>query len=71
VEQAKTGVQRDDDWNTIRLEARSDKLRVFINGQLAAEHATLPERPKKGPIGLQLHDQFSVMMFRNLELTTY
>jgi len=71
VEQAKAGIQRDDEWNTLKLEARSDKLKVFINGQLVAEHATLPERPKRGPLGLQLHDQFSVMMFRNLTLKTY
>ncbi len=69
VAQAKTGVQRDDDWNTIKVEARADKLRVYINGQLASEHATLADRPKRGPIGLQLHDQFSVMMIRNLVLT--
>lgn len=71
VEQAKTGVQKDDDWNTIKVEGRSDRLRIFINGQLVAEHATLPDRPKQGPIGLQLHDQFSVMMIRNLKLTSF
>jgi hypothetical protein len=28
----------------------------------------LPDRPKSGPIGLQLHDRFSVAMFRNIRI---
>lgn len=72
VEKAKSeGVQKDNEWNTIRLEARAAHLRVFINGTLVAEHDTLPDRPKNGPLGLQLHDQFSVMMIRNLRLTLH
>jgi hypothetical protein len=69
VQQAPEGVQVNDDWNTMKIEARPAKLRIFINGKLVAEHDTLPERPKRGPLGLQLHDQFSVTMFRNLRLT--
>lgn len=69
VEKAKVGAQKDNEWNTIRVEARAAHLKVFINGTLVAEHDTLPDRPTKGPFGLQLHDQFSVMMMRNLRLT--
>jgi hypothetical protein len=41
---------------------------VTLNGQLVAEHAGDPQRPKAGPIGLQLHDQFSIIMFRNVRI---
>ena len=66
---APEGLQNDDDWNAIDIEARADKITVRINGKLAAEHAVMPERPKKGPIGLQLHDRNSLAMFRNIKIT--
>ena len=69
VAKAQTGAQLDNEWNAIAIEGRSDMLRVRINGKLVAETPTLAERPKRGPIGLQLHDQYSVMMIRNLRLT--
>jgi hypothetical protein len=69
VEKAQPGAQIDNEWNTLEIEARADMLRVRINGKLVAEHATLPDRPKRGPLGLQLHDQYSVMMIRNLRIT--
>jgi hypothetical protein len=69
VEKAQTGAQIDNDWNTLEIEARSDTLRIRINGKMVAEHATLADRPKRGPVGLQLHDHYSVMMIRNLRLT--
>ena len=65
---AKTGVQRDNQWNHIRIESRNQMIRVSINGQSAAEHPGDPARAKRGPIGLQLHDQFSVVMFRNIRI---
>src|SRR5574340_237612 len=65
---AKTGLQVDNDWNSMDIESRPDVIRVRINGQVAAEHAGDPKRSKSGPIGLQLHDQFSVMMFRNIRI---
>ena len=58
VQDAVKGVQVDNEWNRMKVEARADRIRVFLNGKLVAEHETLPDRPKKGPIGLQLHDQF-------------
>jgi hypothetical protein len=39
---------------------------VLVNGIVAAEHAGDPARPNQGPIGLQLHDQSSVVLFRNI-----
>jgi hypothetical protein len=65
---AKPGVQIDDQWNTLEIESRRDRIRVKLNGQVVAEHPGDPARPKAGPVGLQLHDQFSVMMFRNIRI---
>lgn len=67
---AKTGVQMDDQWNTMEIQSRNDGIRVLLNGQLVAEHAGDPARSKRGPIGLQLHDRYSVMMFRNIRIRT-
>ncbi len=65
---AKTGAQVDDDWNSLDIEVRTEMIRVRVNGQLVAEHPGDPARPKTGPIGLQLHDQASVAMFRNIRI---
>jgi hypothetical protein len=64
----KTGLQKPGDWNTMEIESRNNLIRVRINGQVAAEHPGDPARPKTGPIGLQLHDQFTFMMFRDLRI---
>jgi hypothetical protein len=66
---AKTGVQKDNQWNKIQIESRKDMIRVRLNGTVVAEHPGDPKRPVRGPIGLQLHDQFSVVMFRNIRIT--
>ena len=63
---AKPGVQKDDEWNTLDIESRNASIRVKLNGQLVAEHPGDPTRSKTGPIGLQLHDQYSLTMFRNV-----
>ena len=60
--------QRNDDWNRMEIASRNDKISVRLNGRLVAEHPGDPQRPKMGPIGLQLHDQFSIIMFRNLRI---
>ena len=60
--------QHDDDWNSMEIFSRPEKITVTLNGRTVAEHAGDPKRPKAGPIGLQLHDQFSVIMFRNLRI---
>jgi hypothetical protein len=56
------------DWNTLEIESRFDRIRVKLNGKLVAEHSGLPDRPKVGPIGLQLHDPNSIVMFRNIRI---
>jgi hypothetical protein len=60
--------QRDDDWNAMDILSRNEKITVSINGRVVAEHAGDPNRSKTGPIGLQLHDQFSISQFRNIQI---
>ena len=57
-----------DDWNTFDIEARKDTISVKLNGTLVSDVKCDPARPQRGPIGLQLHDQFSLILFRNLWL---
>lgn len=66
--QAKPGVQRRTDWNSLFIEVRSNLIRVRLNGVLVAQHPGLPDKPKSGPIGLQLHAPTDVVMFRNLRV---
>ncbi|MDX2150097.1 MAG: DUF1080 domain-containing protein [Bryobacteraceae bacterium] len=65
---AKPGAQVDHEWNKLRIESRNESIKVFVNGVQVAEHPGDPARSKTGPIGLQLHDQFSVAMFRNIRI---
>ena len=50
------------------IESRDELIRIRLNGQVVAEHPGDPTRPKVGPIGLQLHDQFNSIMFRNIRI---
>jgi hypothetical protein len=61
--------QRNDDWNAMDISSRKDKITVKLNGRVVAEKAGDPQRSKTGPIGLQLHDQFSIVMFRNIRIS--
>ena len=65
---AKVGAQKDNEWNAMDIESRANSIRVKLNGILVAEYPGDPNRPKTGPIGLQLHDQFCVIMFRNIRI---
>ncbi|HLN03376.1 MAG TPA: DUF1080 domain-containing protein [Bryobacteraceae bacterium] len=65
---AKTGVQRDFDWNSLDIESRNDHIRVKLNGQMVAESPGDPKRSRTGPIGLQLHDHKAVAMYRNIRI---
>jgi hypothetical protein len=62
------GIQLTGQWNIMDIESRNDRIGVRLNGQLVAEYAGEPGRPKAGPIGLQLHDQFTFAMFRNIRI---
>ena len=65
---AKTGVQRPGAWNSMEIESRNANIRVRLNGQVVVEGSGEEARSKTGPIGLQLHDRFSTVMFRNLRI---
>ena len=65
---AQNGFQRDGQWNSFDIESRNDRIRVSVNGEIVAEHPGDSDRPKSGPIGLQLHDQFNFVMFRNIRI---
>lgn len=68
IQKAESGFQKENDWNAFDIEVRENLIRVKLNGQLVAQHPTLPDRPKTGPIGLQLHDAKSLVMFRNIRI---
>jgi hypothetical protein len=65
---AKTGDQHEDDWNTFDMEVRDSGIKVKLNNVLVSQYAGEPGRPLKGPIGLQLHDTTSIVMFRNIRI---
>jgi hypothetical protein len=65
---AKPGVQHNTGWNTLYIEVRKDLIRVTLNGTVVAQHPGVPDRPKAGPIGLQLHSTSDVVMFRNIRI---
>jgi len=65
---AELGHEKVGDWNTLDIESRNDIIRVKLNGHPVSSHAGDPKRPKTGPIGLQLHDRFSGMTFRNIRI---
>lgn len=67
-EVAKTGFQIENDWNSMDIESRNDIIRVKLNGHLIMQHAGDPKRSKVGPIGLQLHDMSTIVMFRNIRI---
>ena len=67
-EAAKTGAMRHSDWNSMDVVSRNGMIRVLLNGEQVAESAGDPARSKTGPIGLQLHDRFSTVMFRNVRI---
>jgi len=65
---AKPVHQIHDDWNTFDIESRDDMIRVRLNGSVVSQYAGEPGRSKTGPIGLQLHDKNSFVMFRNIRI---
>jgi len=65
---AKPGHQIENDWNTFDIESRDDLIRVKLNGHVVSQYAGEPGRSKTGPIGLQLHDKNSIVMFRNIHI---
>ncbi|MBK9169262.1 MAG: DUF1080 domain-containing protein [Bryobacterales bacterium] len=65
---ARPGAQIDNDWNAFDISVRDSEIRVKLNGVEVASHPAVPGRPKRGPVGLQLHDARSVAKFRNIRI---
>jgi hypothetical protein len=65
---AKTGAQRANDWNMLDISSRPGSIVVRINGQIVSQSTGDPARAKSGPIGLQLHDRNTVVMFRDIRI---
>jgi type 1 glutamine amidotransferase len=65
---APPGLHRPGEWNSLDIESRRDRIRVRVNGRAASEYAGDQARSLTGPIGLQLHDQFTLVMFRNIRI---
>jgi hypothetical protein len=53
-------------WNTMDIRVRKTEIVVQLNGREVARTVPDPKRASSGPIGLQLHDQFSVIHFKNI-----
>jgi hypothetical protein len=70
VVSAKNPPQRRGEWNALEIESREGLIRVRLNGEVVAESPGVEARSKTGPIGLQLHDQFTTAMFRNVRIRT-
>jgi hypothetical protein len=57
---------KDGDWNTIRVEARGDTYKIWLNGQQVVTYKD-PAYPKSAPIGLQVHGGLKMKAeFRNV-----
>lgn len=54
------------EWNTVTITARGPKIRVEMNGEKILE--TEQTRSMRGYIGLQNHDDRSVVRFKNIRL---
>jgi hypothetical protein len=55
------------EWNHARIEARGAHIRITLNGETIVDVEN--DRSVKGYIGLQNHDDRSVVKFRNIRVT--
>ena len=55
------------EWNRIRVLAKGSKVQVHVNGVMVVD--TDAPRSTKGFIGLQVHDDKSIVKFRNVRIT--
>jgi hypothetical protein len=68
VAPAKNPKENQFDWNSLDIESRNAVIRVKLNGALVTESPGDPQRGKTGPIGLQLHDENALVMFRGIRI---
>ncbi|MCP5523959.1 MAG: DUF1080 domain-containing protein [Verrucomicrobiales bacterium] len=56
------------EWNHVRILAEGSLIQVVLNGELVVDYANATRRAR-GYIGLQNHDEKSVVRFRNIRIT--
>jgi hypothetical protein len=59
------------DWNDVRVIARGNNFKLYINGKLSSEFTENIDRKKRlqsGMIQLQLHDPGMIVHFKNLRI---
>ncbi len=60
---------RKHDWNDVHISARGNHFQFSINGKLASEFIdNMPERLRRGAIGLQIHNKGMQVEFKDLRL---
>ena len=62
---------RQGDWNEVRITAKDNQFRFYINGKLASqftEQLPAERRLQRGMLQLQLHDPGMVVHFKDLRL---
>ena len=59
---------KENDWNRIEIQVRHAGITVLVNGQTVSQFAGDPARALIGPIGLQLHDRDTVILFRSIDI---
>ncbi len=67
-------VGKQHDWNDLEILAQGNRVRVAVNGvQVIDWRDPIPDRIKKGPIGLQLHSNKvpQEVQFKGLRLETF
>lgn len=55
------------EWNSVRIEVKGARIKIALNGETILEAEN--HRSSKGYIGLQNHDDHSVVKFRNIRVT--
>ncbi len=55
------------EWNHVRIEARGEQIEITLNGEKIVDLKN--DRSARGYIGLQNHDNRSVVRFRNIHIT--
>lgn len=56
------------EWNQVRITYQGTRVQIVWNGELVVDYAEA-NRSQRGYLGLQNHDDKSVVKFRNLRLT--
>jgi hypothetical protein len=56
------------EWNQVRITCKGNRIKIVFNGEEIVDYQQA-DRARRGYIGLQNHDERSVVKFRNVRLT--